>query len=72
MKANVHTDAPFQGVTETSRITGASTGFLYEGAKSGRFPHIRSGNRILFNVPALLEQLDRESKSSANNAYGGN
>lgn len=62
MKAAVHNGAPFQGVQETYRLTGISPRILYEGANSGRFPHIRVGNRFLFNVPALLEILDRESR----------
>ena len=66
MKANFYPDAPFQGVHEASRITGVSPRILYEGANSGRFPHIRAGNRFLFNIPALLEVLDRESRIGGN------
>lgn len=61
MKPKFNPDAPFQGVHEASRQTGCSTRFLYDGVKSGRLPHIWSGNRILFNIPALLEVLNEES-----------
>lgn len=62
MKAKINPDAPFQGVHEASRITGVSVRILYDGANSGRFPHIRAGNKFLFNIPALLDVLDRESR----------
>lgn len=62
MKATIHHDAPFQGVHEAARLTGVSPRVLYEGAKSGRFPHIKSGKRLLFNMSALLEILENESR----------
>jgi hypothetical protein len=55
--------AKFQGVLETQKITGLSKATLYGGAKTGAFPHIRSGNRILFNIPRLLAVLDEQSTS---------
>jgi excisionase family DNA binding protein len=61
MKAKIYDDAMFQGVHEAARITGLSTRILYEGAKSGRFSFVRAGKRMLFNMPALLETLERES-----------
>lgn len=54
-------DAQFQGVPEAQRITGLSRSALYAGANNGIYPHIRSGNRILFNIPRLLEVLDEQS-----------
>lgn len=57
MRATKFQGAPFQGMEETRRLTGLSRNNLYEGAKNGTYPAIKSGNRILFNVPALLEKL---------------
>ncbi len=57
--------AKFQGVLETQKITGLSKAILYEGAKTGLFPHIRAGNRILFNIPKLLTVLDEQSTREA-------
>lgn len=56
--------AQFQGIPEAQRITGLSRSALYAGAKSGEYPHIRSGNRILFNIPKLLAVLDEQSAST--------
>lgn len=67
MKGKVYDDAPFQGVHEASRLSGISPRILYEGANSGRFPHIRAGNKFLFNVPALLEVLNEESMKNTKN-----
>jgi hypothetical protein len=62
MKTSKFPGAAFQGVRATQEITGLGRNALYAGAASGHFPCIRQGNRILFNVPALLELLDRASK----------
>lgn len=53
--------APLQGVKETQKLTGLSRAMLYDGAKSGRFPHVRAGTRILFHVPKLLDVLEEMS-----------
>lgn len=62
MLAN-YTGPVFQGVTQTRKITGLARDMLYRGAKSGEFPHIKSGNRVLFNIPALLDVLDRQARN---------
>ena len=51
----------FYTIRETMRLTGLSEGFLRSGVKSGRVPHVMSGNRALINVPLLLTQLDAVS-----------
>lgn len=61
MNKRTFKEAPFQGVKETQAQTGLSLSVLYNGAKDGTFPHIRCGNRILFNVPAVLEVLQEMS-----------
>ena len=57
----VYDGACFQGFPETQRITGLSRGALQRGLDAGIFPHIKSGTRTLFNVPALLEVLEEMS-----------
>jgi len=53
---------PFQSVKETCRSLGVSQFYLRNGIKDGTVPHIRSGNKILINVPKLLDALNRESE----------
>lgn len=61
MNVRTFKEAPFQGLKETQARTGLSRAMLYAGAKDGTFPSIRSGNRILFNVPRVLEVLEKMS-----------
>lgn len=50
--------APFQTLPNATRITGLSQRYLREGCKTGKIPHVRSGNVYLVNVPALLRVLE--------------
>ena len=61
VKINSFADAPFQGVNETQRRTGLSKAALYRGANDGSYPCIRQGKRILFNIPKLMEVLNKQS-----------
>lgn len=56
--------APFQGIRDTSRITGFSQSFLRAGCRNGSIPCIRIGSAGVYriNVPALLERLDTDSR----------
>lgn len=51
----------FQTIADAARTTGLSQYFLRREVKAKRCPHIQSGNRILVNVPLLLEAMDRQS-----------
>lgn len=57
-----YTGPVFQGVAQTRKITGLARDMLYRGAKTGEYPHIKSGNRVLFNVPALLDVLEKQAR----------
>lgn len=57
-----YTGPVFQGVAQTRRITGLARDMLYRGAKTGEYPHIKSGNRVLFNIPALLDVLEQQAR----------
>lgn len=62
MNKKVYDNAPFQGFPEVQKMTGLPRNFLQKGLDAGIFPHIKSGRRILFNVPLLLEALEKMSK----------
>ena len=62
MHKAIYEDAIYQGFPETQRITGLSRGALQRGLDAGIFQHIKSGTRTLFNVPALLEVLEKVSR----------
>ena len=54
--------APFQSIKEACDSTGLSQFFLRQGVRAGAIPHIRCGKKILVNVPALVELLDKQSR----------
>lgn len=60
----MNNSAPFQKIPEACRTTGLSQHFLRTGCRNGSIPHIMSGNTYFVNVPALLEQLDRQSRGA--------
>lgn len=60
--------APFQGVKETANTTGFSQFSIRQGIKAGTVPHIRSGKKILVNVPAFLSLMDEQSRKEAKTA----
>ena len=62
MHKTIYEGAIYQGFPETQKITGLSRGALQRGLDAGIFPHIKSGTRTLFNVPALLEVLEKVSR----------
>ena len=49
---------PFQTIREAVRSTGLSERYMREMHRAGKLPHVMSGNRVLVNVPKLLEILD--------------
>lgn len=54
--------APFQKIPDACKVTGLSQFFLRKGCKDGTVPHVKSGNAYYVNIPALLEQLDKQSR----------
>lgn len=53
---------PFQKIKDAVRTTGLSAYFLRQGCKDGTVPHVVRCGTYYINVPALLEQLDAESR----------
>lgn len=62
MKYVVDMEHPmFQPIKSVVKITGFSEWYLRQGLKAGTIPHIRSGNRILINLPKFMEELDKQT-----------
>ena len=55
-------EAPFMKIKDAVKATGLSAYFLRNGCKDGSVPHVIRGTAYLINVPALLEQMDEESR----------
>lgn len=47
----------YQSIKDTAKVTGLSQFMLRKLLKDGKLPHIRSGNKIFVNIPALTERL---------------
>lgn len=57
-------DQPYQPIFLASETTGISQYYLRKGIKNGTIPFVRTGNKYLINVPALLEQMNRQSEAA--------
>lgn len=51
----------FQPIKDAVKITGLSEWYMRQALKNGTLPHIRTGNKVLVNVPRLLAELDAQS-----------
>lgn len=60
----INTQPIFQPIKEVVKTTGLSEWYLRQALKAGTLPHIRSGSKILVNVPLLLAELDKQSSHS--------
>ena len=47
---------------QAAKTTGLSEWFLRQALKNGTLPHIRTGTKVLVNVPRLLVELDEQSQ----------
>ena len=54
--------APFLPIKSVVKFTGLSEFFIRRGISAGTIAHVKSGNKIMVNVPALLSDLDEESR----------
>ena len=54
----------FQPIKEAVKTTGLSEWYMRQALKNGTLPHIRTGNKVLVNVPRLLAELDTQSTHS--------
>ena len=54
----------FQPIKQAVKTTGLSEWFLRQALKNGTLPHVRTGSKVLVNVPRLLAELDEQSSHS--------
>ena len=54
----------FQPIKQVVKTTGLSEWYLRQALKNGTLPHIRTGSKVLVNVPRLLAELDEQSSHS--------
>ena len=57
----------FMTINEVARSGLISEHYLRLMLKRGELPHIKSGTRVLINVPALIEKLDAMSRRGDGN-----
>ena len=60
----------FKSIAETSKITGLSQAFLYQGCRNGTIPCIKSGKKYLLNPEKIVEYLDSQADASVQTAKG--
>lgn len=49
----------FVSIKEAVKITGLSEYFIRQNLKAGKIPHIKTGNKIMLNMPRLEAELER-------------
>ena len=54
----------FKSIAETSKITGLSQHFLYDGCRNGTIPHIKSGKKFLLNPEKVVEYLNSQAATT--------
>ena len=54
----------FQPIKQAVKTTGLSEWYLRQALKNGTLAHIRTGSKVLVNVPRLLAELDEQSSHS--------
>ena len=52
----------FMSIRETARFTGLSENYIRKEVRLKTMPFIMSGNKVLINVPMLLEQINEQCK----------
>ena len=51
-----------QGVEQAAKTLGVSKHFTYTGVKSGKIPHVKSGAKLLINIPLTVQHINAESE----------
>ena len=54
----------FLSIKEAVKVTGLSEYYFRQNLKAGKIPHLRQGNKILINMPQLLESLNKMVENS--------
>lgn len=58
MEYNTTITPVYQSIKDTVKTVGVSEFFLRKQLKAEKLPHIKSGTKVLVNVPALIAQLE--------------
>ena len=58
MEYNTKITPVYQSIKDTVKTVGVSEFFLRKQLKAGKLPHIKSGNKVFVNIPALIAQLE--------------
>ena len=61
----------FVSTRKASELTGVSAQLLYKLCKEGKIPHIRLGNKFLFDVEQLREALRSEALAAVTQGIAG-
>ncbi|MDD6490371.1 MAG: hypothetical protein PUG48_11305 [Clostridia bacterium] len=54
---------PYQSIKNTAKTTGLSEYSIRQRLHNGTLPHIKSGSKVLVNVPKFLKQLEEEEEN---------
>ncbi len=54
----------FMSVRETARVTGLGESYIRKALKEGKVPHVKTGVKVLVNVPLYMEELDMKCRAS--------
>ena len=54
-------DAPFQTIRSAVAPTGLSERYIRQLYREGKLPHVMVGNRVMVDVPALIDYVHREA-----------
>ena len=57
-------DAPYQSISGASIITGLARGYIRDGCKSGKIPHLMVGGEYRVCMSLFLQQLEAEAVSN--------
>lgn len=68
-RRQTETDAPFQTIDATARLTGLSRDYIRRGVKAGEIPAIRTGSgstaAYMIDTALFLDQLHRAAEQGA-------
>lgn len=57
-------DAPYQSISGASIITGLARGYIRDGCKSGKIPHLMVGGEYRVCMSLFLQQLEAEAAAN--------
>ena len=61
----------YQSIKDTVKTTGLSEFYLRKLLKDNKLPHLKSGTKVMVNVPSLIESLESKSAIAPTVDKGG-